>query len=260
MSAQTAPRPVALVTGAAQRIGRHIACTLAENGWDVAVHYRSSVEQAAETLTQLKTIGGRHELFQADLADEADTRRLFADVLVKLGRVDAVINNASVFEHDDALAFHTGRLQEHMLPNVAAPLLLAQDLYQHVCARGTSERGVVVNLLDQKLRNPNPDFLSYTLSKAALKTATVLLAKALAPQIRVVAVSPGLTLPSHLQTDEAFEKTHRLAPLGRASNPSDIARTVLFLLQSPSITGVDLPVDGGQHLVGMDRDFSMMEL
>src|SRR5690606_22761689 len=111
------------------------------------------------------------------------------------------------------------RLQTHMLPNLAAPLLLAQALHTHIQARGATARGVVINILDQKLGNLNPDFLSYTLSKAALKTATLMLAQAMAPQVRVVGVSPGLTLPSHLQTPEAFEKTHRMAPLQRSSSP-----------------------------------------
>lgn len=252
-------RPVVLITGAAHRIGRQIACALAEAGWNIAVHYRSSASDAQHTLRLLETFGGRHCLVQADLNDESDTRRLFTDTLDALGRVDAVINNAAVFEYDEATSFSTASLQQHMLPNLVAPLVLAQELHRHVSTTRPKEQAVVVNLLDQKLSNPNPDFLSYTLSKAALKTATTMLAKALAPHVRVVGVSPGLTLPSHLQTDDAFQKTHRMAPLGQASTPTDIARAVHFLLHSPSITGIDLVVDGGQHLVGMDRDFSMMD-
>lgn len=253
-------RPVALVTGAGRRIGRHIACTLAENGWNIAVHYRQSGEEAAETLDQLHGIGGRHCAIHADLSDEAATRRLFAESVTTLGRVDAVVNNASLFEYDDAVTFHSEQLIQHMLPNLAAPLILSQALLKHIRESRPTETGVVVNLLDQKLGHPNPDFLSYTLSKSALQTATTLLAKAAAPYLRVVGVSPGLTLPSHMQTEQTFNKAHKLAPLGRASSADDIARAVLFLLESPSITGVDLVVDGGQHLVGMDRDFSMMEL
>lgn len=257
--AESELRRVALITGAAHRIGRHIACALAEEGWNIAVHYRSSAEDAQHTLRLLDTFGGRHRLIQADLNVEADTRRLFSEAVVGLGRVDAVVNNAAIFEYDEADSFNTECLMQHMLPNLAAPLLLAQELHRHVRDTRPADRGVVVNLLDQKLGNPNPDFLSYTLSKAALKTATTMLAKALAPHVRVVGVSPGLTLPSHLQTDEDFENTHRMAPLGQASTPHDIARAVQFLLESPGITGVDLVVDGGQHLLGLDRDFSMMK-
>lgn len=251
-------RPVAIVTGAAHRLGRHIAAALATHGWNVALHYRSSETQALQTLAELSGIGGQHHVIRADLADEADCRQLFDSAVQTLGRVDAVINNAALFEYDDAASFDTENLLAHMLPNLAAPVILAQELRRHLLAGDSDRTGVVINLLDQKLDHPNPDFLSYTLSKSALKTATTLLAKALAPRIRVAGVSPGLTLPSHMQTDEAFQKTHRLAPLGRSSQPEDIARAVLFILNSPSITGIDLPVDGGQHLVGMERDFSLM--
>jgi len=256
--AEHATRPVALITGAAKRIGSHVASTLAEHGWDIALHCRRSRNEAAATLARLEQIGGRHCLVQADLADETQTRGLFAEAVERLGRVDAVVNNAAVFDYDDAASFNTSHLLAHMLPNLAAPVLLAQALHAHLEARGGDAKGVVVNLLDQKLGNPNPDFLSYTLSKSALKAATTLLAQALAPRVRVVGVSPGLTLPSHLQTEQAFAAMHRLAPLEQSSSPEDIARGVLFLLQSPAITGIDLAVDGGQHLVGMKRDFSMM--
>ena len=256
----TRAKRVVLITGAARRLGRHIACTLAENGWTVAVHYRHSTEEADETVAALKKYGGGHAAFQADLADEQQTRDLFPRCVAALGRVDAIVNNASLFDYDDIETFGSGQLSRHMQPNLAAPILLTQALLQHVREQRPDETGVVVNLLDQKLGNPNPDFLSYTLSKSALKTATTLLAKATAPYLRVVGVSPGLTLPSHLQTDDDFEKAHQLAPLGRGSGADDIARAVSFLLESPSITGVDLVVDGGQHLVGMERDFSMMEL
>lgn len=252
--------PVALITGAARRIGRHLAEALAMEGWNIVVHHRSSPEDAAETLRRLEGIGGHHCVLQADLSNEAQTRRLFEEAVQQWGRVDAVINNASLFEYDDAGTFSCESLLEHMLPNLGAPLILAQALHQHITQTRPGSTGVVVNLLDQKLGNPNPDFLSYTLSKSALKTATTLLAKALAPHVRVVGLSPGLTLPSHLQTEQAFEEAHRLAPLGQASTPSDITRAAVFLLQSPAITGVDLVVDGGQHLLGMERDFSMMEL
>lgn len=252
------PRPVALITGGAKRIGNEIARTLAHKGWNIALHYRSSSDEAEETLRELDDLGGHHCILQADLAQESQTRAMFALAESRLGRVDAVINNAALFDYDDAHSFNSHKLNAHIQPNLAAPVILAQALYKHVTARDDGSTGVVVNLLDQKLRNLNPDFLSYTLSKAALKTATMMLAQALAPRVRVVGVSPGLTLPSHLQTPEAFEKTHRMAPLKRSSSPEDIARSVLFLLESPSITGVDLAVDGGQHLVGMQRDFSML--
>jgi NAD(P)-dependent dehydrogenase (short-subunit alcohol dehydrogenase family) len=134
-------------------------------------------------------------------------------------------------------------------------------LHRHVCARAGDPvpgAGVVVNLLDQKLWNPNPDFLSYTLSKAALEAANTALAIALAPQLRVVGVAPGLTLTSHLLSQEKFDRLHRLSPLGRSSTPQDVVSAVRFALENSSITGTTLLVDGGQHLMKFDRDFSLM--
>jgi NAD(P)-dependent dehydrogenase (short-subunit alcohol dehydrogenase family) len=125
-------------------------------------------------------------------------------------------------------------------------------------ANKESRRGVVVNLLDQKLYNLNPDFFSYTLTKAALQTANTMMAQALAPLVRCVGVAPGLTMPSHLQTDEDFDRTQALSPLGRASQPQDIASAVLFALNNPAITGSTLVIDGGQHLQAQTRDFSFL--
>ena len=183
-------------------------------------------------------------------------RALLPRVTAHFGRVDAVVNSASTFEHDTAASFGFAAMEAHWRSNTGAPILLAQALYEHVKARdaGTATanpatRGVVVNLLDQKLWNPNPDFLSYTLSKAALETANTLLAMALAPQLRVVGVAPGLTLASHLMSDAQFETLHKLSPLGRSSTAADVAATVKFALDNTSITGTTLLVDVGQHLM-----------
>jgi NAD(P)-dependent dehydrogenase (short-subunit alcohol dehydrogenase family) len=179
-----------------------------------------------------------------------------------MGPVDAVVNNASTFEYDDAASFSYAAMEKHLRGNTGAAILLAQALHIHVAARGAAGEdeacGAVVNLLDQKLWNPNPDFLSYTLSKAALETATTVLAQALAPRVRVVGVAPGLTLTSHLLSDEKFAALHTLSPLGRSSTPEDVAATVKFALENRSITGTTLLVDGGQHLMKFERDFSKM--
>jgi NAD(P)-dependent dehydrogenase (short-subunit alcohol dehydrogenase family) len=167
-----------------------------------------------------------------------------------------VVNNASVFEHDSVASFGFAALEKHMRSNTGAAILLAQALHAHVAARRAP--GVVVNLLDQKLWNQNPDFFSYTLSKAALEAATTMLAIALAPQLRVVGVAPGLTLTSHLLSDEKFQALHKLSPLGRSSSPADVAATVKFALENASLTGTTLLVDGGQHLMKFERDFSLM--
>jgi NAD(P)-dependent dehydrogenase (short-subunit alcohol dehydrogenase family) len=161
------------------------------------------------------------------------------------------VNNASLFDYDNAAEFSTARLDAHMHTNLAAPILLAQALHSITPERG---QAVVINLLDQKLYNMNPDYLSYTLSKAGLQTATVMLAQALAPKVRVVGVAPGLTLISDQQTETEFQKTHQMTPLGRSSTAEDIAKTVCFVADTPSITGTTLLVDGGQHLVPLARD------
>jgi NAD(P)-dependent dehydrogenase (short-subunit alcohol dehydrogenase family) len=254
----------ALVTGSARRLGREIALALAAAGWQVAVHFRGSASQASQTVADClrqAAPGARAESFQADLEDEAQVRALLPRVIERFGTVDAVVNNASMFEHDTIGSFGYAALLAHVRTNTGAPILLAQALHQHVCARSGPARtadAVVVNLLDQKLWNQNPDFLSYTVSKAALEAATTMLAVALAPQIRVVGVAPGLTLTSHLLSQEKFDALHRLSPLGRSSTPQDVVAAVKFALDNASITGTTLLVDGGQHLMKFDRDFSLM--
>jgi NAD(P)-dependent dehydrogenase (short-subunit alcohol dehydrogenase family) len=246
------PRPVALVTGGARRLGREIALELAGHGWDVALHYRESGAQAAATVQELRSLGATAEAFAADLADEAACRALVPHVLERFGRLRAVVNNASLFEYDDVDSFSPALMERHWRSNVAPAVLLAQALHSHLDAG--SETGCVINLLDQKLWNPNPDYLSYTLSKAALEAANTLLAQALAPRVRVCGVAPGVTLPSGPMGAQRFEQAHRLTPLQRSSTGADIAGAVRFLLESPAITGTTLLVDGGQHLSHQARD------
>lgn len=242
-----ATRPVVLVTGAARRIGRSIALDLAGHGWDVAVHHRDSPADADAAVFALRKAGARAEAFGADLADEAACHALLPAVQRAFGRVDAVVNNASVFEYDDVAGFSHAGMERHWRVNTAAAILLARALH---AAGG----GVVVNLLDQKLANPNPDYLSYTLSKAALESATTMLAMALAPSVRVAGVAPGVTLLSGEMNAAEFAASHKMTPLGRSSTPEDVARAVRFVLESPAITGTTILVDGGQHLLGQPRD------
>ena len=255
--------PVVLVTGAAKRLGREIALALANGGWQVAVHYRGSQADAIKTVAECSQNHWAAALFDADLADETAVRGLLPRVIDHFGRVDAIVNSASTFEHDSADTFSFDRLEKHLRSNTAAPILLAQALHAHLTnrkARGESAaRGAVINMLDQKLWNQNPDFLSYTLSKAALEAANTMLAMALAPIVRVVGVAPGLTLTSHMLSTEEFEALHKLSPLGRSSTPQDVAATVKFALENQSITGTTLLVDGGQHLMRFERDFSLMK-
>jgi NAD(P)-dependent dehydrogenase (short-subunit alcohol dehydrogenase family) len=242
---------VALVTGSAKRIGRVIALALAKRGWDIAVHYRHSENEANATVREIEALGRRALALSCDLADETAVKALLPAVIAALGPVFCVVNNASLFEYDVVHDFSMARLDTHMHANLAAPILLAQALHD---ATIEGSQSVAINLLDQKLFNLNPDFLSYTLSKAALHSATTTLAQALAPKVRVVGIAPGITMQSGDQTREGFEKAHAVTPLGRSSTPDDIAATVCFVAESPAITGTTLLVDGGQHLVSLQRD------
>ena len=256
-SSPAATRPVALVTGGAKRLGRAIALDLAAHGFDVAVHYRGSKAEALATVAELQSLGAAAFAFQADLADEAACRALVPAVAAHFKRIDAVVNNASTFEYDNPATFSNAAMDQHWRANTAPAVLLAQALHSHLngCARDDSnDSGCVVNIIDQKLWNPNPDYFSYTLSKAALQAATVMLAQALAPQVRVCGVAPGVTLVSGPMNESEFTAAHRMTPLQRSSTPEDIARAVRFLIESPAITGTTLLVDGGQHLSAQPRD------
>jgi NAD(P)-dependent dehydrogenase (short-subunit alcohol dehydrogenase family) len=241
----------ALVTGGARRIGRQLALALAADGWDVAVHYATSRDEALQTVGEIEQLGRRAVAVNRDLGVEAGVKSLLAECAHELGPVTCVVNNASLFERDTAAEFGAEHLVRAMRINVAAPVLLAQTLHDQLPA---DTRGVVINLLDQKLFNPNPDFLSYTLSKAALAEATTLLAMALAPRVRVVGVAPGLTLVSGEQSEAGFAQAHTRTPLGRSSTPEDIAQAVVYLARAGAVTGSVLLVDGGQHLVPSERD------
>jgi NAD(P)-dependent dehydrogenase (short-subunit alcohol dehydrogenase family) len=264
MSAPPSTRTV-LITGAAKRLGREIALALAKDGWRVAVHYRDSLEEATKTVADCAILTGASAAFRANLTNETAVRNLLPQVIAQFGRVDAVVNSASTFEHDSAASFSFAAMDKHMRSNAGAAIILAQALHSHVMTRDGSAgaqagrpMGVVVNLLDQKLWNQNPDFFSYTLSKAALEAANTMLALALAPQLRVVGVAPGLTLTSHMLNHDKFEALHKLSPLGRSSTAADVAATVKFAIDNQSITGTTLLVDGGQHLMKFERDFSML--
>jgi NAD(P)-dependent dehydrogenase (short-subunit alcohol dehydrogenase family) len=259
---KTSP-PVVLVTGAAKRLGSEIALTLAKHGWQVAVHYRSSEQDAINTVAKCAIYTPASAKFKCDLSDEAAVQSLLARVIIQFGRVDAVVNSAAIFEHDSAASFSYSAMQKHLVTNTGAAILLAQGLHEHISDRRkqgeTAALGAVVNLLDQKLWNQNPDFFSYTLSKAALEAANTMLAMELAPLVRVIGVAPGLTLVSHMISDDKFQELHKISPLGRSSTPQDVADAVRFALENRSITGTTLLVDGGQHLMRFARDFSLMD-
>ena len=241
----------ALVTGAAKRLGRSIALGLARDGWDIVVHYRSSATDAQVTAQEIRQLGRQAITLDADLADEQASRALLPRAIASIGPISCVVNSASLFDYDNASSFSVNKLDQHMHANLAAPVLLSQALHD---ATPEGSQSVVINLLDQKLFNPNPDFLSYTLSKAALQSATVLLAQALAPKVRVVGLAPGLTLVSGDQTEQGFAAAHTQTPLGNSSTPDDITAATCYLANAKAITGTVLVVDGGQHLMPLPRD------
>ncbi|WP_250507585.1 SDR family oxidoreductase [Caballeronia sp. GAFFF3] len=250
-----------LVTGAAKRIGRGVALEFARQGWDVVVHYGHSAHEARETVADIESLGRRAVALKADLAVEAEVERLVPACAEAFGGLNCVVNCASRFDEDTAIDFGYAKLLEMTAVNVAAPLTLARMLHEITPESATvddAQRGVVINVLDQKLYNMNPDHLSYTLTKAALENATIALAQALGPKLRVVGLAPGLTLISAGQTPASFETAHRVTPLNRASTVDDVAQAACYLANAHGVTGTTLVVDGGQHLVPSPRDVMYM--
>ncbi len=267
MNLSSNPQPLqnkaVLVTGAAKRLGREIALEFARQGWDVAIHYGQSELEAQATVAEIQGLGRKVIAFKADLAKEVQIRHLFASVVTEFQNLQCLVNSASIFEYDRANSdtpLSSQILQEHMQVNLAAPILLSQLMFEYQKSRtrkandGDLSIPSVIQLLDQKLINLNPDYLSYTLSKAALLTSVEVLAVDFAPHLRVIGLAPGITMTSGDQTDEGFTKAHQMTPLGKSSTPSDIAKSAVFLASSNAITGSTLYVDGGQHLLPSSRD------
>jgi len=238
-----------LITGAAKRIGRAIALTLAADGWSVAVHYNQSGSEAEDTVKAIKAAGGQAVMVAAELGSERDTADLVKRAATGLGRpLTALINNASAFEHDDIETASRQSWDLHMEANLRAPFVLAQAFAAQIADTPKSTVGNIVNILDQRVWNLTPEFLSYTLSKAGLWTLTQTLALALAPDIRVNAIGPGPTVASVRQTEAQFAAQNQSMPLGHGATPEEVATTVRFILDAPALTGQMIALDGGQHL------------
>lgn len=236
---------VALVTGAARRIGRAIALGLAGDGYAVAVHHKDSAEAAAAVVAEIVQSGGRAIAVACDLADEAQTANLVPRVTAQLGPLGLLVNNASVFERDEALDTTRESWNAHLSVNLRAPFVLTQGFARQLPGETC---GNVINLLDERVLNLTPHFVSYTLSKAGLWTLTQTLALALAPRIRVNGIGPGPVLPSPRQSEAQFVRQYQAMPLQRPSSPEEIVTAVRFILAAPSMTGHIIPLDGGQHL------------
>ncbi len=246
-----AAKGYALVTGGSVRLGAFIARRLAADGWNIAIHYREHDADAKALARELEATGVKTVCVAADLADADDLPSIFARANAALGFCGVLVNSASAFAYDEAGTVSAASMDPLYAVNFRAPVLLARHFTEQLPG---DEKGVIVNLLDQKVYNLNPDFFSYTLMKSGLEAATRLLAMALAPRVRVCGVAPGLTLRSGDQTEEGFRDAHAKVPLGKGSTPEDVAEAVAFLTRIPSMTGTTLVVDGGQWLQKRRRD------
>ncbi|MGH6871455.1 MAG: SDR family oxidoreductase [Rhizomicrobium sp.] len=240
-----------LVTGAARRLGRAIALDLARDGWDVAIHYNSSEADAIDAAEQVRKAGRRATVIKADLADEASTQQIVARAVNEMGPLTALVNSASIFVDDNWDTATRQSWDAHMQVNLRAPFVLSQAFARQL---PEAADGAIVNLLDQRLFRPDPQFLSYGVSRAGLHWLTTTLAQALAPRIRVNAVAPGPTLKAAAQSPVHFVRERQSTILGRGSDPQDISDAVRYLLGARAVTGQTLAVDGGQHLIWKQQD------
>jgi NAD(P)-dependent dehydrogenase (short-subunit alcohol dehydrogenase family) len=235
----------ALVTGGAQRIGRAVALTLADAGFAIALHCRTSIDAAEATCAEIRTAGRRCVVLRADLANEAEAVRLVPEAIAALGPIGVLVNNASPFERDEWHDATRASWDAHLEPGLRAPFVLTQHFARAL--PGDAE-GAVINMLDQRVWSITPHFVSYTVAKAGLWALTQSMALALAPRIRVNGIGPGPALPNTRQSEKQFARQSASVPLGRGTTPDEIARAVLAILALPAMTGQMLALDGGQHL------------
>lgn len=245
-----------LITGGARRIGAELARALAQDGWYVCVHYNASESEAKALLAEIKEAGGAGKLIDADLSHPEAAASLIAKAQTDAPPLVALINNASLFEYDDIASLTASALDRHYAVNLRAPILLSKAFLE---AMGGEREGCVINMLDNKVFSVNPDYLSYTVSKFGLHGATLAMAMALAPRVRVNAIAPGITLESGGQGEQNFQKGLSMSPLGRVSSIRDIVQAARFILTTPSLNGQVITIDGGQHLQKLPRDVAFLE-
>lgn len=256
----------ALVTGAGRRLGRAMALALAETGYDVAVHYAASVEEAEATADDIRKLGRRAAALQADLLDEAQTAGLVARATEALGSpLTVLVNNASIFEYDRLETASRTGWDRHFESNLRAPFVLTQDFAAQVPEAELDENGeplasgLVVNMVDQRVRKLTPEFMTYTLAKMGLWTLTQTAARALAPRIRVNAIGPGPTMQGARQSDSHFRNQRDATILKRGANAADVTGALLYFVNAPSVTGQLICTDGGQHLGWKTPDIQGVE-
>src|SRR5262245_7949336 len=243
-----------LITGAARRLGRAMALHLGAHGWSVAVHYNTSQGDAEETVSLLHERHVHAAAINADLTMEDDVERLVERAREAVGPLTALINNASVFEEDSITTMTRASWDTHIETNLRAPLVLSRNFAEQLPG---GQEGAIVNLLDQRLLKPTPQFLSYGVSRAGLYWLTITLAQALAPRIRVNGVAPGPTLRNERQSEAHFSRQQESTILGRGADPVDVAEAVRYLLDARAVTGQMIAVDGGQHLIWKTVDVSV---
>jgi NAD(P)-dependent dehydrogenase (short-subunit alcohol dehydrogenase family) len=249
--APRASRGGALITGASRRIGRALATQAQTAGYDVVIHCRHHDAEADALAERLRAIGGRSAVVQADLTVDAELQTLVARASEAVGPLTLLTNNASLFEDDRIETLTPDGWDAHMGANLRAPILLTQAF----AAQLPPDRpGLIVNILDQRVLRPTPQFFSYALSKAALWHATRMLAQALAPRIRVNGIGPGPTLASIHQSEAGFAAEIAGLPLQRGASPGEIAEALGYLIDAQSVTGQMIAVDGGQHLAWKTPD------
>ena len=250
-------RPLALVTGGWRRIGAAIARALAGAGWDLALHAHNETTFDPALRAELEALGPAVYPLAADLSDSAAVTRLPGEAAVLAGRAPTLlVNCAALFREDTIMTLSASALDEHLAVNLAAPVLLTQAM---AALLGEGASASVVHILDQRVLNPVPDQMSYTLSKQALHAAVRTLARALAPHVRVNAVAPGLTLPTPDYSAEQWARLTAMMPLARLADPAEIAEAVVFLAGARAVTGQTIFVDGGAHLESYARDFVYLE-
>ena len=238
--------PIALITGAAKRIGRHLALGLAKKGWHIAGTYNSSDQDIATLAAEVEALGKKFLKIKVDLSQADDVATCLPNCMTGLGPPTLLINNASLFAKDEVTTLTSDSFDQHMAINLKAPLLLAQTM---VKALDNNEKAVIINMTDQRVQNPGTSFYTYTLSKIGLASATETMALALAPHVRVNAIAPGPVLQSIHQTQEEFQAEWGTTPLEQGTSLEEIMQAVNFILQTPSMTGTTLYLDGGQRLI-----------